>query len=79
MKLVRIAKDGIDGTGEVPESAIPRVTEQGWRVVDDNDVTGEVSELKGQDLDEALDAAGLSKKGSADEKRARLAEYHAQQ
>lgn len=34
----------------------------------------QAGELKGAALDEALDAAGLSKSGSADEKRARLAE-----
>lgn len=32
------------------------------------------AELKGQELDEALDGAGLSKSGSATEKRQRLAE-----
>lgn len=32
------------------------------------------SELKGQALEDALDAAGLPKTGSADDKRARLAE-----
>ncbi len=31
--------------------------------------------LKGQALDDALEAAGLPKTGSADEKRARLAEH----
>jgi hypothetical protein len=33
------------------------------------------SELKGKALDDALDANGLSKDGTADEKRARLAEH----
>ena len=33
------------------------------------------AELKGQALDDALEAAGLSKTGTADEKRARLAEH----
>ena len=37
----------------------------------------EAEELRGRALDEALDAAGLSKAGSADEKRERLAEYEA--
>lgn len=41
------------------------------RVVSD----GEAAELKGNALDEALEQAGLSKSGSADDKRARLAEY----
>lgn len=34
-------------------------------------------DLKGKALDEALDAAGLPKSGTADEKRARLAEHQA--
>jgi hypothetical protein len=33
------------------------------------------TELKGAALDDALEAAGLSKSGTADEKRARLAEH----
>ena len=37
----------------------------------------ESSELKGAALDDALDAAGLPKSGTADEKRARLAEHQA--
>lgn len=37
------------------------------------------SRLKGQALDRALDEAGLSKDGSADEKRARLADHLASQ
>lgn len=36
---------------------------------------GDLSELKGQALDDALDALSLSKAGTADEKRARLAEH----
>lgn len=39
---------------------------------------GEALALKGQALDEALDRAGLSKAGSADEKRARIAEHEAE-
>lgn len=35
---------------------------------------GDQTELKGEALDAALEAAGLPKTGSADEKRARLAE-----
>lgn len=37
----------------------------------------ETEELKGAALDEALEAAGLPKTGTADEKRARLAEHQA--
>lgn len=35
----------------------------------------ETQELKGAALDEALEEAGLSKSGTADEKRARLADH----
>lgn len=35
------------------------------------------SELKGQALDDALEAAGLSKSGKVEEKQARLAEHQA--
>lgn len=37
----------------------------------------EPEQLKGAALDEALEAAGLSKSGTADEKRERLAEHQA--
>lgn len=37
----------------------------------------ETAELKGKELDAALEAAGLPKSGTADEKRARLAEHEA--
>ena len=37
----------------------------------------EAEELKGKALDEALESAGLSKSGSVDEKRQRLAEHQA--
>lgn len=41
--------------------------------------TTDASELKGAALDEALEAANLPKTGTADEKRARLAEYQGTQ
>lgn len=44
-----------------------------WAALAELDVA-EVGELKGAALDEALEAAGLSKSGTADERRARLAE-----
>ena len=46
---------------------------EGERVLSED----EVAELKGAALDDALGKAGLSKSGTADEKRARLAEYEA--
>lgn len=46
---------------------------EGERILSEDEVTA----LKGQALDRALEDAGLSKSGSADEKRARLADYQA--
>lgn len=43
---------------------------------DDDDADGDVV-LKGKALDEALEERGLSKSGTADEKRARVEEYDA--
>ena len=53
--------------------------DRGWETADDIAARAgaEAEELRGKALDEALDNAGLSKSGSADEKRARLAEYEA--
>lgn len=60
----------------VPAELEDRYTERGWEA---GTRTGAPApdELKGAALDEALDAAGLPKSGSADEKRARLAEHQA--
>lgn len=46
--------------------------------VDDGTTPEPEVELKGQALDDALEARGLPKTGTADEKRARVAEYDAQ-
>lgn len=75
-QLVEISHPDIESTGRVPASALPRVKAQGWKVVGDEPV--DPAELKGKDLDAALDKAGLSKDGTADEKRTRLAEHQAQ-
>lgn len=56
---------------EVRTDQVEMYESQGW--------TGEADELKGAALDDALDAAGLPKSGSADEKRARYAEHVAAQ
>lgn len=42
---------------------------------DDSTDAPDAAELKGKALDEALDAAGLAKTGTADEKRQRLADH----
>lgn len=72
-QLVEISHDGFEGTGKVPVSALPRLKAQGWNVVGDEPV--DPAELKGKDLDAALEKAGLSKDGTAEEKRTRLAEH----
>lgn len=53
--------------------------DRGWETSEDIAVRAgaEAEELKGKALDAALEDAGLSKSGTADEKRDRLAEYEA--
>lgn len=69
-------------TGDVvtaQEATVGFLKQQGvWVPVDDTDETGdpvEVDELKGARLEEALKANDLPLSGTADEKRARLAEH----
>ena len=75
-QMVEIAHEGIEGTGVVPVTALPRLKEQGWKVVGDEPV--DPAQLKGKDLDVALEKAGLAKDGTAEDKRTRLAEHLAQ-
>jgi hypothetical protein len=58
----------------VPDALEQRYADRGFEVTARSEATAD-SALKGKALDEALDAAGLPKTGSADEKRARLAEH----
>jgi hypothetical protein len=58
----------------VPDALEQRYADRGFEVTARSEATAG-SGLKGKALDEALDAAGLPKTGSADEKRARLAEH----
>lgn len=58
----------------VPDELEGQYTDRGWEAGARTGVPA-AEELKGAALDEALDAAGLPKSGSADEKRARLAEH----
>jgi hypothetical protein len=53
--------------------------DRGWETPDDIAARAgaEAEELKGKALDEALESAGLSKSGTADEKRDRLADHEA--
>jgi hypothetical protein len=60
-------------------SAISYAVLAGWKVDQDEPEPVDPAELKGAALDAALDAAGLSKDGKADEKRQRLAEHAAAQ
>lgn len=66
----------------MPEGIDPNDPNAPWDLaelpVTDTEVVldpGEVEALKGKSLNEALEAAGLSKAGTVDEKRARLAEH----
>jgi hypothetical protein len=58
----------------VPDALEQRYADRGFEVTARSEKPA-AGELKGKALDEALDAAGLPKTGSADEKRARLAEH----
>lgn len=62
----------------VPDALEQRYADRGFEVAARSEKPAG-GELKGKALDEALDAAGLAKTGSADEKRARLAEHAHQQ
>lgn len=76
-QMVEIKHDGIESTGLVPVTALERVKKHGWKVVGDEPV--DPADLKGKELEEALESAGLDKTGTADEKRQRLAEHLASQ
>lgn len=65
--------DKVDALGEGVESAA-KGESAGEPADKDGSEDGE--ELKGAALDEALEKAGLPKSGTADEKRARLAEHN---
>lgn len=66
--FIEVKHDGVDGTAKVPTSALKHMP--GWERVD-----ADPAELKGKALDEALSKAGLSLEGTANDKRARLAEH----
>ncbi len=55
----------------IPDELVDQYTERGWAP----QPAAPADQLKGKDLDHALEAAGLSKAGTADEKRERLAEH----
>ena len=62
----------VDGVGETDnEAALAYFAAHGYTVEE------AAAELRGAALDEALEQAGLPKTGTADEKRARLAERRA--
>jgi hypothetical protein len=74
-------KHAVSGDVIVVEDALADYfkTQGPWQdVVTEEDVAAEVAvagELKGAELDAALEESGLSKSGSADEKRQRLADH----
>jgi len=71
--------EGVDGVFDVPQDvAVHLLGFPGWRRPTEEETAGfpveAPPELKGAALDAALTDAGLSKTGTADEKRAALAE-----
>ncbi len=71
--FIEVKHEGVKGTAKVPASALKHM--KGWTPVDESPDSDAGVELKGQALDAALRDAGLSLEGTADEKRARLAEH----
>lgn len=80
---VELYNPSVPGWHKVPDhpAVVQSFRERGWETQGDIAARAgaEAEELKGKALDEALEAAGLAKSGSADDKRARLAEYEAAQ
>lgn len=80
---VELYNPSIPGWHRVPDhpAVVQDFRDRGWETPDDIAARAgaEAEELRGKALDEALDDAGLSKSGTADEKRARLAEYETAQ
>jgi hypothetical protein len=66
--FIEVKHEGVAGTARVPKTALKHMP--GWEPVE-----APASELKGDALDAALRDAGLPLSGTADEKRARLAEH----
>lgn len=61
----------------IPDVLVEQYKARGWEPAGSAPADGEA--LKGAELNQALEDAGLPKTGSADDKRARLAEHAAQQ
>ena len=66
--FIEVRHKGVEGTARVPASALKHM--EGWERV-----SAEPSNLKGKALDAALSLEGTADEGTADEKRARLAEH----
>lgn len=81
MQWVELYNPTIPAWHRVPDNpgVVQHFRDRGWETPDDIAARAgaEAEELKGKALDDALDAAGLSKSGTADEKRDRLAEHEA--
>jgi hypothetical protein len=72
--LVRVRHAELDREMVVRRRRLVQM-DSGWEVVEDTEA--DTAGLKGDALDQALNAAGLHTTGRADEKRARLAEHQA--
>ena len=79
---VDLYNPSVPGWHRVPDNAavIQHFRDRGWETTEDIAARAgaDAEELRGKALDEALEDAGLSKSGTADEKRARLAEHEAE-
>lgn len=58
----------------IPDALVEKYTARGWEPTGAA-ASGDDGVLRGAALDQALEDAGLPKSGTADEKRARLAEH----
>lgn len=72
MSLIEVRNEETGGTARVPEKALKHM--KGWEKAEGSPPAQNV--LKGAALDAALKEAGLPTSGTADQKRARLAEHH---
>ena len=83
IEWVELYNPSVPGWHRVPNhpAVVQDFRDRGWETPADIEARAgaEAEELKGKALDKALDDAGLSKSGTADERRARLAEYEAAQ
>jgi hypothetical protein len=83
VEWITLYHPGQQATHRVPDNplVISHFIDRGWETPDDTAarVEAEAVGLHGKELNDRLDAAGLSKGGTVKEKQARLAEFEAAQ